>query len=153
MPGQHQERQSAPQGPASADASDRALVIEVSRDLVASLAPEEMVLFRPVTSVYFEDPRRLSSESKDDMLGFGVGEVVTLITPVVLSVVMEVITLIRSELVRESSQAVSRSVEDGARGRFGRGRGGHAPPPAVPRLTREQLARVRSVAFEKARQG
>jgi hypothetical protein len=128
-------------------------VIEVSRDLVASLAPEEMALFRPVSSAFFEDPRRLSSESKDDMLGFGVAEVVTLDTPVVLSVVMEVITLIRSELARESSQAVSKSLEVGVRGMFRRVRGGHAPPPAVPGLTRDQLARVRSVAFEKARQG
>ena len=78
---------------------------------------------------------------------------VTLVTPVVISVVMEVIGLIRSELARDSSHQVTQSVEDGVRGLFRKVRGGDAPPHAVPGLTREQLARVRSVAFEKARQG
>jgi hypothetical protein len=151
VPGGHQEQHSSELGAAAP--VDRELVLEVSRELVASLAPEEMPLFRPVSTAFFADPRRLSSESRDDMLGFGPGEAVTLITPVVISVVVEVIGLVRSELARDASRQVAQGVEDVVRRLFRKPGEGHAPQPAAPELTREQLARVRSVAFEKARQG
>jgi hypothetical protein len=153
MRGDHHEQPSAGQDSGSAAAADRVLVVEVSRDLVAALAPGEMAVFRPVSVAYFEDPARLKSETGDAMLGFGPGEVVMLLTPIVLSVMGEVISYLRSDIARALPRAMANTVEDGVRGVFQKFHGGEARPAPVPGLTRDQLSRVRSIAFEKARQG
>jgi len=68
-----------------ADSSDeRELIVEVSRDVVAAVAPEQMVLFRPMSTAYFDAPDRLAQAPKDDLLGFGAGDAVVALTPVAL---------------------------------------------------------------------
>ncbi len=136
----------------AAAASDRDLVVELSRDLVASLAPEEMTVFRSVSVAFYETPRRLSSESKDDMLGFGAEDAVVLLTPVVLSVMGQVVDFLRSEIAKALPQVVSNVADEGIRGLFRKFHGRDEAASAVPALTEEQLFRVRSIAFEKARQ-
>jgi hypothetical protein len=137
----------------SSGTSERSLVVEVSRDLVATLAPGEMAVFRPVSTAFYDDPAKLRSETGDAMLGFGPGEVVILITPVVLTVMGEVVSFLVSEVGKALPQAMSTSIDGGVRALF---RKFHSPgdaPSAVHGLTHDQLARVRSIAFEKARQG
>jgi hypothetical protein len=153
MRGDHYEQRSADGGSLPAGAADRVLVVEVSRDLVASLAPGEMAVFRPVSNAYFDDPGRLSSETGDAMLGFGPGEVVMLLTPIVLSVMGEVIGYLRSDIAKALPRAMTDTVEDGLRGVFRKFHGAGGAPAPVPGLTHEQLSRVRAIAFEKARQG
>jgi hypothetical protein len=153
MRGDHHEQPTAGQDSGSAGAADRVLVVEVSRDLVAALAPGEMAVFRPVSDAFFDNPARLKSETGDAMLGFGPGEVVMLLTPIVLSVMGEVINYLRSDIAKAVPRAMSDSIEDGVRSVFRKFHAGDAAPAPVPGLTRDQLSRVRSIAFDRARQG
>src|SRR4051794_23947910 len=68
---------------------DDALVVEVARGVVRQVAPQEMPLFRANSEVYRKDPQKaLRGESgRDQILAFGAGLDVTLLTPVVLAVV------------------------------------------------------------------
>jgi hypothetical protein len=70
------------------DATQNQLATDVARDLVGQLAPEEMPLFRATSEAYLKDPQKVLKEhtGEDEMLGFGTGEVVSLLTPVALAV-------------------------------------------------------------------
>lgn len=149
MPADSPDQQSAGR---RAAASDRGLVVELSRDLVASLAPEEMAVFPSVSAAFFESPRKLKSKSRDDMLGFGADGAVVLLTPVVLSVIGQVIDFMRSEMAKALPQVLSNVTEEGIRGLFRKFHDRDSAASAVPAFTEEQLSRVWSIAFEKARQ-
>ena len=138
---------------------DRELIVEVSRDVVAAVAPEEMVLFRPMTTAYFDAPDRLRQAPKDDLLGFGAGDAVVALTPVALSVISAVLTYIRREVAQATNKEVTQIIDEQVRAlfrRFHRGEPGAAPahgaaPAAAPGLSKEQLAEVGRLAFEQAR--
>lgn len=130
---------------------DRDLIVAVSRDVVTSIAPEESVLFRPVSAAYFEHPERLSRGPRDDMLGFGVGEVVVTLTPVVLTVVSETIVYLRGELAKTVARDAVAALDVKVKALFRRFHQGQGPAEPVPALSHDQLAEVRRLAFEKAR--
>ncbi len=128
---------------------DRELIVAVSRDLIADVAPEERVIFGPLSAAYLQG-RRLSTTAKDDMLGTGLGEVVTPLTPIALSVVGEVLVYLRSELARTAAKEAAGAIDEVVRGLFRRfHRSDRAV--AVPGLTGPQLTEVRRMAFETAR--
>jgi len=69
-------------------------ITRLSREFIAHTAPQELPLFRAVSEIYLNDPARLRSGASpgvDKMLGFGSGELLDLITPIVLVVVGEVV--------------------------------------------------------------
>ena len=138
------------------DAPQNQLAADVARDLVSQMAPQEMPLFRANSQAYFKDPQKMLADQpgKDEMLGFGTGEVVAYLTPVVLSVAVEVIKFLTEE-VRKSLQSESSSaINDAVKGMFSRFRpvAAQAEKPASVTLTVEQLQQVRKLAFDKARQ-
>jgi hypothetical protein len=132
------------------------LVSEVSRQLVQEIAPEEILIFRAVSEAYMKDPSKVESQGgKDEMLGFGVGEAVVYLTPYILAttgaVVQFLVVEVQKALKTESSGFISDVVKkmfklvhkDGQPKQEG---------SAEVVLTPEQLARVREIAFEQARQ-
>jgi hypothetical protein len=134
--------------------ADRQLITDLSRDLVAAVAPQEMPVFRPVSTAYFDDPERLTrgARGRDDMLGFGVGEVSVFLTPVALAVMTEVVAYLKGELARLLAHEASASVEDLVKALFRRFRPPDAESRRIPGLNREQLTEVRRIAFKKARE-
>ena len=93
------------------------LIEDIAREVVATTAPEELPLFRATSAAYFQHPDRVLKEqqSKDEMLGFGVVEVVTLLTPYVFPIVTAVIKAIIAEvqksMVTESTSLTSEVVK------------------------------------------
>jgi len=81
---------------------------------------------------------------------FGVGEAVIFLTPVALSVVSDVVVYLRGELAKAAARDAAGALDDMVRSLFRRFHGGEASAQ-VPGLTREQIAEVRRLAFEKAR--
>src|SRR5256885_10697632 len=90
--------------------AQRDLIAEMSRDIVADVAPDELPLFRMNSTAYFKNPKKAleSREGQDEALGFGIEAMVPLLTPVIIAVVTEVI----SNLDRQPSSHV-RAVADG----------------------------------------
>ncbi|MEV5550931.1 hypothetical protein AB0L35_33175 [Streptomyces sp. NPDC052309] len=120
------------------------LVRDVVRSVVAGLAPEELPLvdglrrFDDATAV-----RRLNgAAARRGPLGFGIGEIAMLVTPVVWLVLNEV-----------GQRLVSRTVdraEQGMASAFRRIFRRSQPPVEVPPLTREQMAEVRALVLASA---
>jgi hypothetical protein len=79
--------------------SQEQLVEALAKDLVAQIAPQELPLFRATSQAYFQNSNRLfkDQEPKDEMLGFGVGESVTLLTPFILSILVEIVKYLSNE--------------------------------------------------------
>ncbi|MFE9258209.1 hypothetical protein [Streptomyces sp. NPDC006879] len=119
-------------------------VRDVVRDVVAEVAPEELPLVAGLSG--FDDARvvrRLSGRSRRrETLGFGLGEIAALVTPVVWLA------------VDQAAQRIVGAAVDGTVSRAGsvlrkllRKSDG---PVMVPALTREQLADVRKSVLEMA---
>jgi hypothetical protein len=126
------------------------VVAELARKSIADTAPQELPLFRLVSQAYFEDPEQVLDppKRKDDLLGFGPAGLVLLVTPAALeaakSIVGYLLSQLKGSLEHETSEAIAARVHR----LFHR----DANDDDAPRLTREQLARVRELALEKAHQ-
>jgi hypothetical protein len=135
------------------DSSQRELIADLARDLVAQTAPHELPLLPAVSSAYFKDPDKAlkSRDGEDRMLGFGAEEVVPFLTPVALAVTTQVVTFVSEEVrksVEDNSSSVIGELVKRMFKKFRPAGEDEKPPPLTP----EQLARVRRLAIEKARQ-
>lgn len=77
------------------------LVGEITKDLVADLAPEELEFADELLAEYRQNPGRAVSE--DDPLGFGDGLIVAL-TPVVALAVQAVLKFLADEVIQAARQ-------------------------------------------------
>jgi hypothetical protein len=128
------------------------LIADVTRDIVSLTEPGELPLFLAISTEYFKRPAgALKNQSgRDELLGFGIGETVPLLTPAVLVVMTQVVTfltvVVKQSVAEESASFINEQVkrmfkkfrQEGARDEL-------APAP----LTLEQLAQVRKQAYEK----
>jgi hypothetical protein len=138
------------------DATQHQLVADVARDLVSQVAPEEMPLFRATSEAYFKDPQQVLKEhmGKDDMLGFGTGEVMSLVTPVAVAVSVEVIRFVTEEVTTSFKAESAVVIAALVKSLFKKYRPileREAKPTSSP-LTPEQLREVHAIALTKARQ-
>ncbi|MET8546028.1 hypothetical protein ABZW03_36165, partial [Kitasatospora sp. NPDC004799] len=138
-------------GSEAAHAGDReaatggARVRDVVRDVVAESAAEELPLVGWLTR--FDDAsavRRLAGRSRSEPLGFGLGEVAALVTPVVWLALDQV----GQRLAGAAVDGAARGLRAGLRKVFRKG----SEPVTIPPLTREQLVEVRQSVLESAAQ-
>jgi len=125
--------------------ADRAYVV------ITQIAPEELPLFPSISMAYFQNPHAVSTNGKDDMLGFGVAETVSLLTPTVLVVMNEVIMLLTTGVAKSFEEESTNFISE----RFKKLRKKLHPQEKkehheLPPLTSEQLVQVRQRAYEKA---
>ncbi|MFC0506691.1 hypothetical protein [Micromonospora costi] len=120
------------------------LVRDAVRDVVADVAPDELVLVDALRS--FDDDtalRRLArARGSRDLLGFGLGEVTILVTSLVWVALDEVV---RSAVGAGMARAGT-GMRTWLRARLGR----PAPPRSMPALTGDQLRAVRDRVCELA---
>lgn len=139
-------------------------VTDLSRQVVLDVAPREMPIFEATSAAYFKNPEKTlkGGHHKEDMLGFGVAETVTMLTPIALKVTTVVVQYVY-ELSREPIEGlIQDKIEEetpnllGHLGRIFRKVFGIAEPAKVPALekppalTQEQLRQVQELAFEQA---
>ncbi|WP_232246673.1 hypothetical protein [Kitasatospora mediocidica] len=114
------------------------------RDVVAETAPTELVLVDGLTR--FDDAtavRRLRPQGgRREPLGFGLGEIVTLVTPVVW--------LALDETAKKLAESAVDAGVKGGRAVFRRVLRRPAAPAVIPPLTPGQLAEVRARVLETA---
>jgi hypothetical protein len=117
-------------------------VRDVVRDVVAEVAPQELPLVDGL-AVYDDDTvlRRLSRTGpRREPLGFGWGEFVVLITPVVW--------LVLDQVAQRFAGAAVDGATKGAKGLMRRLVRSSRAPATIPPLTADQLAEVRQDIFD-----
>ncbi|WP_345603143.1 hypothetical protein [Pseudonocardia adelaidensis] len=126
--------------------ADGMRVRDVVRDVVAEVAPEESAVVQGLAR--FDDDtvvRRLArSGGRREPLGFGVGEIAALVTPVVWLVV--------DEAAKRAAESAVDGAARGTKALLRRVMRRPAAPVVVPALTREQLREVRQQVRETAEQ-
>ena len=131
---------------------DPELAVDLARDVLGQVAPQELPLFDVTSEFYRRDPDAVEAQAgSDDMLGFG-AEVITAMTPVVLSVAGAVVNVLLDQ-VRAAAKAESEGVVRGIVRRLFRSAGAHRDSDVEPSiaLTAEQLGAVRRAALDQAR--
>jgi hypothetical protein len=131
------------------------VVSALARDVVAHVAPQELPLFQPVSEEYFKDPEKAvkGQIGKDEALGFGVVEAATFVTPIVLSVLTDVLKYLGEHVLQTVKEEGSGLASDEVKHLFQKFRSGSSGAGKISKLpTPEQVAQVRRLAFEKARQ-
>jgi hypothetical protein len=140
----------------SEPAVDDRLVAELARSAISRAAPEELPLFPATSEAYFENPDALAAKGGDDMLGFGVGDALVLLTPVALAVSRDVLNFVLEQLRSQAREHGKEAIDRLVSRLLSRDEKAAAETPAEegepPELTDEQLEEVRALAVEKARQ-
>lgn len=121
------------------------IVSSIGKELVSRIAPEELPLYPSMVSQFqaAEGALRGNASSGDQILGFGVGEAVTLVTPVILSFTRSFWDAIMAQAAHSTLQGVLKQIQAHRPGH----RNGSADRP---RFTDEQLQLVRTVAEQEA---
>jgi hypothetical protein len=131
---------------------DPDLAVDLARDLLGRLAPEELPLFAVTSELYRRNPAAVEAQAgSDEMLGFG-AEIITAMTPVVLSIAGAVVNVLIEqvrEAAKDESEGVVRSMVHRLFRSFGAPAGSAEPRPVT--LTRDQLRAVRQAALDRAR--
>lgn len=127
---------------------DQALVRDLSRVVVERVAPAELPSFRVLSDAYFARPERplVAGGGDGGPLDFGPGEVVALLSPVVLAAMSDVVQDLVKDLTRKGAKAGARAV----RRLFRIGGKEDDGEPAVT-LSAEEWAGVRQAVLEAVR--
>jgi hypothetical protein len=105
------------------------------------------------SEAYFQNPDKAlhAQADQDEQLGFGPGEILPFLTPVALYVTSEVVQFLVTEVQKTAREEGGELIRDRVRRLFAKLRPAASDEPDPARLTQEQLAAVRRLAFEKAR--
>lgn len=92
-----------------AQPEQRDLLLQVARYFVREAWPEEQIIFRAVSTAYFQNPRIALQPPATlaPLLGFGMGGKVRVVTPYVLSLVDRVVLPTLAEAVSNADTAVT----------------------------------------------
>jgi hypothetical protein len=137
------------------DALDTELVRDLAEAVVDEVAPEEAPIFSALADAYVKDPERALSQlgGGGDPLGFGIDSAVVMMTPVAMLVAAEVVRHLSDQLLPPVVGRGKRAVERSFRRLLRRSSASDIAGEEAPvRLTTDQLAQVRRIAVEKARQ-
>jgi hypothetical protein len=124
------------------------IVMDISRDLVGEVAPEELDLFDDLAAEYRANPNPPKvTRGGDDALGFGLDAAMIASSPAVMaavSVTLGFVIQVASDLLKDHTKT---AVQDQIRKLFA----GRKSGPVALTLTADQLARVRDLAASEAR--
>ncbi len=136
------------------DSSDQnQLIADLSRDIVAQTAPQELPLFRSMSTAYFKDPEKLlkGQSGKDEMLGFAVAGVVIMLTPTILAIMSQVVQFLITEVEKSVATNSADVINVLIRKMFKKFRPEEKKVQEnLPALTTEQLTKVRNIAYQEA---
>jgi hypothetical protein len=95
------------------DSESRKLAEEISREVIAETAPEEITMFDQLVEEYYRDPALPApgSHASDDPLGFGLDSgLLTLSTPIVMSIATQVVTYFKDEVIKSTREEAAASI-------------------------------------------
>jgi hypothetical protein len=144
-----------------ADEIKNQLIAELSRRVVIEVAPEERRAFKPISEAYFKNPEKtLKGEvGKDELIGFGIGEIALLLTPIILEIVKEVLKDVLKDSIKSSITKTAPTLLEKLKAFLRQIFGDDPPQSTLPQsvqlllpLNQEQLIQARQRAYEKALQ-
>ncbi len=130
------------------------LVADLARDLIAEMAPEELPLFATISAAYFSDPNHVypSQAKAPHLRDFGVGDVAQIFTQSILPIATVVVSFLGGIVMEALRSNGTQMVDEWLRKQFKRNRTPNDTASAPPPLNAAQLAQLRRIVQEKAKQ-
>ena len=132
--------------PVLTPAEQRALVHQLTRDVLADTAPEELSQFEASASQYLDNPGQKIQQKSDEMLGSGL-EIIVPLTPYIVAAATQVVRFIAKVLSDAAEEELKPVIVRWVRQLF------HhepAPAPAAP-LPAGLAERIRDIAISVCR--
>lgn len=125
---------------------------DLARMVIEQLAPQELPLFRATSEAFFQNPRMAmrSQAGKDEMLGFGAGEAMTYLSPILMIAASKVVEF-AMEPAKEPIQQRLGDLMTRILVKIGLAKKPDVVGTIQP-LTPAQLARARQLAIETLQQ-
>jgi hypothetical protein len=141
-----------------ADQIENQLIAELSRRVVAEVAPDEQLVFNPVCAAYFKNPEKsLKGEDiKDVPAGLGGGEIVVILTPIILEILKEVLKDVLKDSIKSSVTKNTPTLLGKLKAFFGQLFGNNSSQSILPQdvqllpLSQAQLIQAHQRAYETA---
>lgn len=132
------------------------LVSDLSRAVVAEIAPQELGTFEVMSRTYFQNPEQaVRKPAKDPLMGFEMGGAEVLFTPVVLAVMTEVmgylVIQVKDTVKEQSAGVIVETIKEWFKKLRPADDSKKKPQKEPPPLTAEQLAQVRLIVVRKAK--
>jgi hypothetical protein len=138
-----------------ADQIENQLIAELSRRVVAEVAPDEQLVFNPVCAAYFKNPEKAlkGEDIKDVPAGLGGGEIVIILTPFILEILKEVLKDILKDSVTKNTPTLLGKLKAFFGKLFGNDSSQSTLPQDVqlPLLNQAQLIQAHQRAYEAAK--
>ena len=138
------------------DSTTKKLIHSISKNVIEKISPQELLLFQATSDAYFKNPQKTLKElkEKDEMIGFGPGESLTLLAPIVLAVTTEMVKFAIGILQEAAKDDLKDKVRENLFSKFSNRFFQNSNPTEheISSLTNEQREQLRQVTFEKARQ-
>jgi hypothetical protein len=127
---------------------DRALIEELSQQVISEVAPEELDIFDDLSAEYFADPTPpdLNAQESDDALGFGLNEVLIAATPAANAMIGIVLAFAIQTVIQAAGDETSDFVRGRIKALFGKG-----AKQEAPRFSQDQLRHMRQIAEAEAK--
>jgi hypothetical protein len=126
---------------------DAHLVTEITRGMVAELAPQELPVFRAAGEAYLAG-KDGTVAPRDQVLGFGVAEAGAFLTPVALAVIGEVVPFLIGQVKQAFEKESTNAIQEMVKNLFKKFRPPEKKAPVT--LTAQQLKEVHRIALAKA---
>jgi hypothetical protein len=119
---------------------------ELARAIVAQVAPTELPLFTAISKAYAENPDRARTRGgRDEPLGFGLADGVSLLTPVILAATDAIVRYLAEDVGKALTHAAIELATKWIWALF------HREPDAQP-LSQAQIAQIRAIVAEIAQE-
>jgi hypothetical protein len=130
------------------------LITDLSREIVAQTAPEELPLFRAISDEYIKNPEKTlkGQMGKDEDLGFGVTEATLLLTPIIFDVMKDVVKFLLDKRKKSLKMKSPEAKYTIIKRMFNKNLPVDTMSKQEGLLTSEQLLQVHQLALNKAQQ-
>lgn len=131
--------------------SNNTLVVDIARDVIAEIAPQEIPIFPAATEAYFAKPAEALKQlrSKDSVLGFGMDSLAIVLTPAVLHILSKVFEFLTDIAKKAVEGGLSAEIGEVIKAMFKKSLPAEPTFPSV--LTKEQIGIIHSNVLLAAR--
>lgn len=122
----------------------KAFIQEISKRIITEISPEELDLFEELIDEFFQNPIPAvnSEQNKDDLLGFGIDEIIIALTPATAAMVIAAINYISTQIIEITKESSAKTVKKRISELFKK-KGGEE-------ISKEQMRTIKKIAKQQA---
>ena len=129
---------------------DTQLIISLARDMVEQMAPKELPLFSAISADYTRNPDRTLKQqiAQDSPLGFGMGGMESLLTPIILATITQFFAQIGANVAEKGTHTLFHRLREKKSQHSASSQ--QSDQPGWPQLNATDLKHIHDLAYQTA---